>query len=69
MGKFKNPGQTWRPKDEPREVNTYDFPSWALGTAIPYWAYDAHRNQGFIHVGMTHDTAKYAVESLRQWRM
>lgn len=69
VGDFKNPGRTWRPKGEPREVNTYDFPSLAVGTAIPYGAYDVHRNQGFVNVGMTHDTAEFAVESLRQWWM
>jgi len=69
VGDFKNPGRTWRRKGEPREVNTYDFPSLAVGTAIPYGAYDVHRNQGFVNVGMTHDTAEFAVESLRQWWM
>jgi hypothetical protein len=69
VGDFKNPGRTWRPKGKPREVNTYDFPSLAVGTAIPYGAYDVHRNQGFVNVGMTHDTAEFAVESLRQWWM
>ena len=69
VGDFKNPGRAWGPKGEPREVNTYDFPSLAVGTAIPYGAYDVHRNQGFVNVGMTHDTAEFAVESLRQWWM
>lgn len=69
VGDFKNPGRTWRLQGEPREVNTYDFPSLAVGTAIPYGAYDVHRNQGFVNVGMTHDTAEFAVESLRQWWM
>ena len=46
-------------------VNTYDFPSWALGAANAYGAYDIHRNQGFVNVGMTHDAAAFAVESLR----
>jgi transposase len=69
VGNFKNPGRTWLPKGEPREVNTHDFPSLAVGTAIPYGAYDVHRNQGFVNVGMTHDTAEFAVESLRQWWM
>jgi len=69
VGNFKNPGRTWRPQGKPREVNTHDFPSLAVGTAIPYGAYDVHRNQGFVNVGMTHDTAEFAVESLRQWWM
>lgn len=67
VGKFKNPGRTWRPKGKPYEVNIYDYPSLGLGTAIPYGAYDVRRNQGFVNVGMTHDTAEFAVESLRQW--
>lgn len=67
VGEFKNAGQTWRPKGHPREVNTYDFPRLAVGTAIPYGAYDVRQNRGFVNVGTTHDTAEFAVESLRQW--
>ena len=67
IGNFKNSGQTWRRKGQPLEVNLYDFPSWAVGTAIPYGAYDIHRNEGFVSVGMTHDTAEFAVESVRRW--
>jgi hypothetical protein len=67
VGEFKNPGRTWRPKGKPQEVNVYDYPDLGLGTAIPYGAYDVHRNQGFVNVGMTHDTAEFAVESLRRW--
>jgi hypothetical protein len=48
-------------------VNVYDFPSLGDGTAIPYGAYDLQRNRGFVNVGMTHDTAEFAVESLRRW--
>ncbi len=51
VGEFKNPGQTWGPKGEPREVNAYGFPSWAVRTAIPCGAYDVHRNQGFVNAG------------------
>lgn len=67
VGDFKNAGRTWRPKGQPREVNTYDFPRLAVGTAIPYGAYDVRQNRGFVNVGTTHDTAEFAVESLRQW--
>jgi hypothetical protein len=67
VGEFKNPGRTWRPKGKPQEVNVYDYPDLGVGTAIPYGAYDVHRNQGFVNVGMTHDTAEFAVESLRRW--
>ncbi len=69
VGDFKNPGRTWRPQGQPRQVNTYDFPRLAVGTAIPYGAYDVGHNTGFVNVGMTHDTAEFAVESLRQWWM
>lgn len=67
VGDFKNAGRAWRPQGHPREVNTYDFPSLSIGTAIPYGAYDVSRNTGFVNVGTTHDTAEFAVESLRQW--
>lgn len=67
VGNFKNNGQTWLPQGKAKQVNVYDFPSLAKGTAIPYGAYDVRRNEGFVNVGMTHDTAEFAVESLRQW--
>jgi transposase len=67
VGEFKNPGRTWRRPGHPRVVNVYDFPSLSDGTAIPYGAYDVQRNRGFVNVGMTHDTAEFAVESLRRW--
>jgi hypothetical protein len=67
VGQFKNPGRTWRPKGRPQEVLIYDFPTLGRGTAIPYGAYDVQRNEGFVNVGMTHDTAEFAVESLRRW--
>jgi hypothetical protein len=67
VGNFKNPGRRWRPRGEPTEVNVYDFPDLGLGTAIPYGAYDVRRNQGFVNIGMSHDTAEFAVESVRRW--
>ena len=67
VGDFKNNGQTWRPQGEAKEVNVYDYPSLAKGTAIPYGAYDLRHNEGFVNIGMTHDTAEFAVESLRRW--
>jgi Rhodopirellula transposase DDE domain len=67
VGEFKNPGRTWRPQGRPRVVNVYDFPSRGDGTAIPYGAYALQRNRGFVNVGMTPDTAEFAVESLRRW--
>ena len=63
VGNFKNNGRKWRKKAEAPKVNVHDFPSLAEGTAIPYGAYDVHRNEGMVNVGMTHDTAEFAVES------
>ncbi len=67
VGNFKNSGQTWRPKGTPREVNVYDYPYLGEGPAIPYGAYDVYRDEGFVNVGISHDTAEFAVESLRRW--
>lgn len=67
VGEFKNSGRTWRPKGQPVEVNVYDFPSLGKGRAIPYGVYDIARNHGFVNVGITHETAEFAVESLRRW--
>ena len=67
VGAFKNAGRTWRPKGQPYHVNVYDYPSLSVGSAIPYGAYDVQRNEGFVNVGMSHDTAEFAVESLRRW--
>ncbi|MFZ5501412.1 MAG: ISAzo13 family transposase, partial [Candidatus Micrarchaeota archaeon] len=67
VGTFKNAGQTWRPKGKPYEVNVYDYPDLAIGTAIPYGAYDVTRNEGFVNVGVSHDTPEFAVESIRRW--
>jgi hypothetical protein len=67
VGNFKNAGQTWRRRGEPAEVNVYDYPHLGEGPAIPYGAYDVGRNQGFVNVGTSHDTADFAVESLRRW--
>jgi hypothetical protein len=62
VGNFKNPGRTWRPQGKPSAVNIYDFPHLGEGPAIPYGAYDVGRNQGFVNVGISHDTAEFAVE-------
>jgi len=67
VGNFKNGGKTWNPKGKPVEVNIYDYPHLGVGMAIPYGAYDVRRNEGFVNVGMSHDTAEFAVESLRRW--
>ena len=67
VGNFKNSGRKWHKKGQAPKVNVHDFPSLAEGTAIPYGAYDVHRNEGMVNVGMTHDTAEFAVESIRRW--
>ena len=67
VGAFKNGGREWRPKGRPDEVNVYDFPTLALGKAIPYGIYDVGRNEGWVAVGCDHDTASFAVQSLRRW--
>ena len=67
VGLFRNAGRAYRPKGQPRPVNVYDFKRLAQGPAIPYGAYDLDRNEGFVNVGMTHDTAEFAVGSLRHW--
>jgi transposase len=69
VGEFKNPGQAWKRTGEATIVNTHDYPHLGIGTAVPYGAYDIARNEGFVNVGLSHDTAEFAVESIRQgWR-
>lgn len=65
VGNFKNPGHTWR--REPVEVLATDFASDASGKAIPYGIYDLHHNTGFVVVGTSHETAQFAVRSIRTW--
>jgi len=67
LGNFKNNGREWQPKGRPATVNVYDFLSLADGKAIPYGVYDVRRNTGFVNVGQDHDTAAFAVESIRRW--
>jgi hypothetical protein len=67
VGEFKTPGRPGRPAGHPRVVTVSDFPSLSDGTAIPSGADDWQRNRGFVKVGMTQDTAEFAVESLRRW--
>lgn len=67
LGNFKNNGQEWQAKGEETSVNVYDFLSLASGKAIPYGIYDLVHNRGFVNVGIDHDTAAFAVESIRRW--
>ena len=67
VGRFRNAGRTWRPKGKPQTVNVKDFPSLAKGKGIPYGAYDIARDRAVVNVGISHDTAEFAVESIRRW--
>jgi transposase len=67
VGDFKNPGHEWHPEGEAAEVRVYDFPIPDLGRATPYGIYDLERNTGWVNVGIDHDTATFAVESIRRW--
>ena len=67
IGDFKNVGREWEPKGEPVEVRVHDFVIPDLGKAIPYGVYDIERNVAWVSVGQDHDTATFAVESLRRW--
>jgi hypothetical protein len=67
VGPFKNNGQELRPKGSPQAVKAYDFPSEAEGKAIPYGVYDLAENEAWVSVGISHDTAEFAVETIRTW--
>ncbi len=67
VGAFKNGGREWQPAGQPEVVNVYDFPDPQVGKAIPYGIYDVGRNTGWVSVGQDHDTASFAVASLRRW--
>jgi hypothetical protein len=67
IGDFKNGGKQWRPQGTPEEVNVYDFLSLADGRATPYGAFDLFRNEGWVSVGIDHDTSSFAVDSIFQW--
>jgi len=67
IGNFHRAGQEWQPTGEPEEVNTHDFPDKKLGKVVPYGVYDVANNKGWVNVGIDHDTAEFAVESLRRW--
>jgi transposase len=67
VGSFKNGGQEWEKKGCPTEVDVYDFPDKKLGKVSPHGVYDMGRNEGWVSVGITHDTAEFAGESIRRW--
>jgi transposase len=67
VGDFKNGGRELRPKGQPEQVRVHDFIDPELGRATPYGIYDLGRNSGWVSVGMDHDTAEFAVETIRRW--
>jgi hypothetical protein len=67
IGEFKNGGREWFPHHEPRDVLVHDFADPVLGKAIPYGVYDLTANAGWVSIGIDHDTAEFAVETLRRW--
>jgi hypothetical protein len=67
VGDYKNAGREWQPKGEPEEVRSHDFEDKKLGKAIPYGVYDIGQNQGWVSVGIDHDTAQFAVQSIGSW--
>lgn len=67
VGDFKNSGREWRPQGKPQEVRVHDFMDKTKGKAIPYGVYDVARNVGWVSVGVTHDTASFAVATIRRW--
>jgi hypothetical protein len=67
VGDFKNGGREWRPHGQPLPVRIHDFLDPALGKAIPYGVYDLANNEGWVSVGITHDTAEFAVNAIRLW--
>ena len=67
VGDFKNAGRVWRPRGEPEEVRVHDFLIKELGRAVPYGIYDLAANAGWVSVGMSCDTAAFAVQTIRRW--
>ena len=67
VGDFKNGGSEWRPRGKPVEVGVHDFPDPNVRKAIPYGVYDLARNEGWVSVGIDHDTARFAVASIKRW--
>jgi transposase len=67
VGEFKNGGREWRPEGRPQQVNVHDFMDKQRGKAIPYGVYDVGANTGWVNVGVDHDTAEFAVATIRTW--
>jgi len=67
IGNFRNGGREWRPQGEPEQVLVHDFMDKDLGKAIPYGVYDVTENEGWVSVGIDHDTARFAVQAIWRW--
>src|SRR5438552_8708567 len=67
VGDFLNPGREYRPQGDPEQVRVHDFLIKELGRAVPYGVYDLAANSGWVSLGVDHDTAAFAVNSIRQW--
>jgi transposase len=67
VGNFKNAGREWRRRGQPEEVRVHDFPDPKMKKAIPYGVYDLTRNEGWVSVGIDHDTARFAAASIKRW--
>lgn len=67
VGSFENRGRRWQPTGDPEAVQVHDFPALGVGKAIPYGTYDVTRDEAVVNVGITHETAEFAVESIRRW--
>jgi len=67
IGDFKRPGRTWRPRGQPEEVRAKDFPDKHLGKVVPEGVYDLTRNEGWVSVGIDHDTAEFAGVAITRW--
>ena len=69
VGAFHNKGREWQPQGEPEEANTHDFMDQELGKVTPFGVLDLHANEGWVSVGIDHDTAQFATETIRRWWM
>lgn len=67
VGNYKNSGKEWQAKGKPKEVNSHDFPNSVVPKAVPYGIYDIGNNKGWINIGISSDTAEFAVDSIRYW--
>ena len=67
VGQFKNAGREWQRKGEPEEVDVHDFPDPTLGKVIPYGVFDLSENEGWVSVGIDHDTAQFAAQAIARW--